>query len=147
MHMREAPLDITAREDREGWAQRLEATIVPTGSLRRASGGAIANLPGYGEGAWWVQDAAAAIPATLFGDIRGKRVLDLCAAPGGKTAQLAAAGGIVTATDRSPRRVDRMTSNLARLNLKVETVSADAVRSRAGSPAAPCRGRGRPRRR
>jgi 16S rRNA (cytosine967-C5)-methyltransferase len=127
MHMREAPLDITVSANHGEWAEKLEATVLPTGSLRRASGGAIANLPGYGEGAWWVQDAAAAIPATLFGNLAGKTVLDLCAAPGGKTAQLAAAGGIVTALDRSPRRVDRMISNLARLHLKVDTVSADAV--------------------
>jgi 16S rRNA (cytosine967-C5)-methyltransferase len=127
MHLREAPLDITAPNDREDWAQKLDAAILPTGSLRRTSGGAIANLPGYGEGAWWVQDAAAAIPATLFGDVKGKRVVDLCAAPGGKTAQLAAAGASVTAIDRSPRRVDRLNSNLARLSLTVDTVSADAV--------------------
>jgi len=100
---------------------------LPTGSLRRHSGGAIMSLPGYQEGAWWVQDAAAAIPATLFGPIAGKRVLDLCAAPGGKTAQLAAAGGNVVAVDRSPRRLQRLKSNLARLHLEAECVVADAA--------------------
>ena len=126
-HMREAPLDITIRSDPQGWAERLEATILPTGSLRRAAGGAIANLPGYSEGAWWVQDAAAAIPAKLFGDVTDKMMIDLCAAPGGKTAQLAAGGANVTALDRSPRRIDRMIGNLGRLSLHVETVCADAV--------------------
>jgi 16S rRNA (cytosine967-C5)-methyltransferase len=127
MHLREAPLDITVREDAAGWAERLEAMVLPTGSLRRTAGGAIANLAGYGEGGWWVQDAAAAIPARLFGDIAGKRVFDLCAAPGGKTAQLAAAGAVVTALDRSPRRLARMTANLTRLALPVEAVCADAT--------------------
>src|SRR5260370_1002672 len=92
VHLREAPLDITARRDRTGWAERLDATLLPTGTIRRTAGGAIANLPGYSEGAWWVQDAAAAIPARLFGDIAAKYMIDLCAAPGGKTAQLAYAG-------------------------------------------------------
>jgi 16S rRNA (cytosine967-C5)-methyltransferase len=127
MHLREAPLDITVRGDIEGWAQRLEAVILPTGSLRRSSGGAIANLPGYNEGGWWVQDAAAAIPARLLGDIAGKRVFDICAAPGGKTAQLAVAGAHVVALDRSPRRLARMNSNLARLSLSVESVCIDAA--------------------
>jgi 16S rRNA (cytosine967-C5)-methyltransferase len=126
-HMREAPLDITARADTEEWARRLEATILPTGTLRRVAGGAIANLPGYADGMWWVQDAAAAIPARLFGDVTDRQMVDLCAAPGGKTAQLAAAGAKVTALDRSPRRVERMVGNLARLSLHVDTVCADAV--------------------
>ena len=102
VHLREAPLDITARLDRSGWAERLEATLLPSGTLRRAAGGAIANLPGYSEGAWWVQDAAAAIPAKLFGDVSGRIMVDLCAAPGGKTAQLVSGGAKVTAIDRSP---------------------------------------------
>jgi 16S rRNA (cytosine967-C5)-methyltransferase len=126
-HVREAPLDITVNGDPIGWAERLEATILPTGTLRRIAGGAIANLPGYTDGAWWVQDAAAAIPVKLFGSLVDRRVVDLCAAPGGKTAQLAAGGANVTAIDRSPRRIERMKSNLARLSLTVETVCADAV--------------------
>ncbi len=104
-HLKEAPLDITVRADLEKWRDALEATVLPTGTLRRTGGGAIMNLPGYAEGAWWVQDAAAAIPATLLGKIAGQRVVDLCAAPGGKTAQLAAAGAHVIAIDRSPRRL------------------------------------------
>ena len=125
-HLKEAPLDISVRGDRQKWAVALEAAIMPTGTLRRGSGGAIMALPGYQEGAWWVQDAAAAIPATLFGPIAGKRVIDLCAAPGGKTAQLAAAGANVTAIDRSPRRLQRLKNNLMRLHLEADCVSGDA---------------------
>jgi 16S rRNA (cytosine967-C5)-methyltransferase len=126
-HLKEAPLDLTVRGDKQGWANLLDAKILPTGTLRRVSGGAITALPGYAEGAWWVQDAAAAIPAQLFGDIAGQRVIDLCAAPGGKTAQLAAAGAVVTAVDRSQRRLDRLVSNLHRLDFSVEAITADAA--------------------
>lgn len=100
-HLNEAPLDITVKEDPHGWAEKLEATVLPTGTLRRAAGGNVIDLPGFAEGAWWVQDAAAALPARLLGDVAGLNVIDLCAAPGGKTAQLAAAGAKVTAVDRS----------------------------------------------
>jgi 16S rRNA (cytosine967-C5)-methyltransferase len=126
-HMREAPLDISVLGDSQSWAQRLDATILPTGTLRRAAGGAIANLPGYAEGAWWVQDAAAALPAKLFGPAMTDRMMiDLCAAPGGKTAQLASSANVM-AVDRSPRRIERMVGNLSRLSLHVETICADAV--------------------
>jgi 16S rRNA (cytosine967-C5)-methyltransferase len=84
-------------------------------------------LPGYVEGAWWVQDAAAVLPARLLGDVRGLRVADLCAAPGGKTAQLAHAGAHVTAVDRSELRLSRLRENLTRLGLTAETVAADAT--------------------
>lgn len=126
-HLREAPLDITVKADAAGWAARLEAAVLPTGSLRRAPGGGVMELPGFAEGAWWVQDAAAAIPATLFGDLRGKTVVDLCAAPGGKTAQLAAAGARVVAVDRSAKRLERLSANMDRLGLALETVVADAT--------------------
>ena len=129
-HLKEAPLDITVRGDVGKWREALEATVLPTGTLRRTSGGAIMSLPGYAEGVWWVQDAAAAIPATLLGDVAGQRVVDLCAAPGGKTAQLAAAGAHVTAIDRSPRRLERLKINLSRLSLRVESLAADAVQWR-----------------
>ncbi|HTZ81022.1 MAG TPA: transcription antitermination factor NusB [Stellaceae bacterium] len=125
-HLKEAPLDITVRGDVKQWAEVLDAKILPTGTLRRSGGGAIMSLPGYQDGAWWVQDAAAAMPAMLFGPMAGKRVIDLCAAPGGKTAQLAAAGGRVTAIDRSPRRLQRLRSNLVRLHLEAECITADA---------------------
>jgi 16S rRNA (cytosine967-C5)-methyltransferase len=121
----EAPLDITVKsqDETEIWAERLEAEILPTGSLRRMAGGDITGLPGFDEGAWWVQDAAAALPARLLGEISGKRVADLCAAPGGKTAQLAAAGAMVTAVDISKKRLQRVSENLARLGLSAETVT------------------------
>ncbi len=126
-HLTEAPLDFTLRGEMADWAQKLEAEILPTGSLRRIAGGAVRELPGFAEGAWWIQDAAAALPAKLLGDVKDKRVLDLCAAPGGKTLQLAAAGARVIAVDVSPQRLHRLTDNLKRTNLKAELVGADAA--------------------
>jgi 16S rRNA (cytosine967-C5)-methyltransferase len=125
----EPPLDFTVRGDPEVWAQALGAELLPTGSLRRPAelGGAIEGLPGFAEGAWWVQDAAAALPVRLLGDVAGRRVADLCAAPGGKTAQLAAAGADVLAVDRSAPRLQKVAENLARLGLGAELVVADAV--------------------
>lgn len=126
-HLAEPPLDLSAREDLAAWAERLSAERLPTGSLRLASGqGAVERLAGYEEGAWWVQDAAAALPARLLGDVKGLRVADLCAAPGGKTAQLAAAGAAVVAVERTRGRAERLTQNLARLRLSAEVVVADA---------------------
>jgi 16S rRNA (cytosine967-C5)-methyltransferase len=133
-HLQEAPLDLTLRRDAETWREALDGVLLPTGTLRRAAGGALASLPGYVEGAWWVQDAAAALPARLFGDIAGRDVIDLCAAPGGKTAQLATAGARVTAVDRSTRRLERLVANLQRLNLTVETVGTDALSWRPPHP-------------
>lgn len=133
-HLAEAPVDITVAADPEGWAERLEAEILPTGSLRRAGGGSIAALPGFAEGAWWVQDAAAALPARLLGDVRGKDVADLCAAPGGKALQLAVAGARVTAVDRSAKRLKRLEQNLARLGLSAQVVEADAGQWRPSQP-------------
>jgi 16S rRNA (cytosine967-C5)-methyltransferase len=128
-HMVEPPLDLTLKPglDPEAWAERLEATVLPTGSLRRAAGGRIEALPGYADGAWWVQDAAAALPVRLLGDVRGATVYDLCAAPGGKTAQLAAAGALVTAIDRSAPRLATVARNLERLSLTASLVAADAL--------------------
>lgn len=123
-HLAEPPLDITVKRAPELWAARLEARILPTGTLRRPLRGPVESLPGYAEGAWWVQDAAAAIPARLFGSVAGETVIDLGAAPGGKTAQLAAAGARVIAVDRAPR-LARLEENLARLGLSAETVAAD----------------------
>ncbi len=126
-HLSEAPLDITVKEDAAGWAKKLDARILPTGSLRRPPGGTVTDHPGFGEGAWWVQDAAAALPVNLLGDIKGRSVIDLCAAPGGKTAQLANRGAVVTAVDRSEKRLARLSENLGRLGLTAELIAADAV--------------------
>jgi 16S rRNA (cytosine967-C5)-methyltransferase len=107
---------------------------LPTGSIRLVAPGAVPGLPGYDEGAWWVQDSAAAIPARLFGALAGKRVLDLCAAPGGKTLQLAAAGAHVTALDISEARLDRVRRALARTGLTADIVRADALTWAAPAP-------------
>ncbi len=128
----EPALDLTIPAQAEEWAVRLRGRVLPTGTVRMVAHGPVSLLPGFSEGAWWVQDAAAALPARLFGDIKGKRIVDLCAAPGGKTAQLAAAGAQVTAVDRSERRLLRVRENLARLNLEAETIAADATEWQAG---------------
>lgn len=123
----EAALDITVRADADGWASHLRGIALKSGSVRIKSAGRIEELSGYDDGAWWVQDAAAALPAKLLGDITDKDVADLCAAPGGKTAQLAAAGARVTAVDKSPGRLNRLKENLGRLGLDAETYVADAA--------------------
>lgn len=133
-HLAEAPLDISTKGDPARWAVPLEAGLLPTGSLRRAPGGQVPGLPGFAEGAWWVQDAAAAIPARLLGRVEGLAVADLCAAPGGKTAQLAAAGAVVTALDRSARRLEKLKANLSRLGLSATCVTADAALWRPAEP-------------
>jgi 16S rRNA (cytosine967-C5)-methyltransferase len=133
-HWREAPLDLSVKSDPDLWAAKLDATILPTGTLRRAGGGLIENLPGYAEGAWWVQDAAAALPVKLLGDVGSATVADLCAAPGGKTAQLAALGARVIALDASAGRLRRLRDNLARLDLAAECVVADAATWRPSQP-------------
>jgi 16S rRNA (cytosine967-C5)-methyltransferase len=128
-HAEDPPLDITVKSDGQGWAAALGGDVLPTGTIRIAAPkGRIEELPGYGSGDWWVQDAAAALPARLLGDVAGLRILDLCAAPGGKTAQLAAAGARVTALDQSEGRLERLKENLARLHLAAEIVVADAAR-------------------
>jgi 16S rRNA (cytosine967-C5)-methyltransferase len=123
------PLDISLKPDQDAqeWAKKLDATLLPTGTLRREVGDVTA-LPGYEEGHWWVQDFAAAIPARLLGDIKGKHVLDLCAAPGGKTMQLAASGADVTSVDRNKNRLKRLTSNLERTGLRADVINGDAAR-------------------
>ncbi|MEA2822261.1 MAG: rRNA (cytosine967-C5)-methyltransferase, partial [Bradyrhizobium sp.] len=123
----EPPLDLTVKADPERWAAELGGIVLPTGSVRLAAHGPIPALPGYGDGAWWVQDAAAALPARLFGDVPDKTIADLCAAPGGKTAQLVQAGAKVTAIDRSPNRVARLRDNFSRLALEAAMVVADAT--------------------
>jgi 16S rRNA (cytosine967-C5)-methyltransferase len=122
----EPSLDLTVKADVGQWASRLHGEVLPTGSVRTLLQGSVTMLPGFAEGQWWVQDAAAALPGRLFGDIAGKTILDLCAAPGGKTAQLAHAGANVIALDRSPTRMARLRDNLTRLSLRAEAVVADA---------------------
>ena len=124
-HQLEPPLDLTVPRDAEAWASQLGAEIIAGGTLRRRAGGLVETLPGFEEGAWWVQDAAAALPVGLLGPVRGLKVADLCAAPGGKTAQLCAAGAEVTAVERSPKRVEYLAGNLARLGMTPEIVTAD----------------------
>ena len=126
----EAPLDITAKSDPALWAEKLGGRLLPTGSIRLTEAGNVTALPGFAEGAWWVQDAAAAIPARLIDAAPGMRIADLCAAPGGKTAQLAASGAEVTAVDRSGPRLKRLKQNLARLGLEAAIVEADATQWR-----------------
>jgi len=123
----EPALDLTVKSDPVGWAARLVGIILPNDSIRTIAHGPISALPGFSEGMWWVQDAAAAIPARLFGDVKGKRIADICAAPGGKTAQLAQMGATVTAVDRSERRLLRLVENLQRLQLTAETIATDAT--------------------
>lgn len=127
-HLEEAPLDISVKSDAAGWASRLGGTLLPTNSIRiRNNATAITELPGFTDGAWWVQDAAAALPALLLGDAAGKHVADLCAAPGGKTAQLAARGANVTAIDGSRDRLKRLEENMARLKLSYRGIAADVM--------------------
>jgi 16S rRNA (cytosine967-C5)-methyltransferase len=123
----EPALDLTVRGSPEGWAARLRGRVLPTGTVRAVAHGPVTLLPGYTEGEWWVQDAAAALPARLFGDVAGLCVADLCAAPGGKTAQLALAGAQVTAVDRSAPRLARLRENLMRLHLEATLITADAT--------------------
>ncbi len=126
-HLGEPALDLTVPEGRDAWMEKLEAVAVGPTSLRLVDAGRIENLDGYKEGTWWVQDVAATLPALLLGDVSGKNVLDLCAAPGGKTAQLAAAGAKVRAVDTSASRLERLKQNLDRLKLSAECVHAGVL--------------------
>jgi 16S rRNA (cytosine967-C5)-methyltransferase len=126
-HAHEAALDVSVKSDPQRWAEKLKGRVLATGTVRTVAHGQVPQLSGFDDGEWWVQDAAAAIPAKLLGDVRGKSVADLCAAPGGKTAQLLAAGAKVTAVDRSAPRLKRLAENLARLKFEAETITADAA--------------------
>ncbi|MBV1693859.1 MAG: RsmB/NOP family class I SAM-dependent RNA methyltransferase [Hyphomicrobiales bacterium] len=122
----EPSLDLTAKADPDAWAARLGGIVLSSGSVRLLeASGRIEALDGFADGEWWVQDAAAAIPVRMLGPVAGLDVADLCAAPGGKTAQLAASGARVTAVDVSPRRIERLSANLARLKLPAGIVEAD----------------------
>ena len=124
----EGATDFTVKQDPAHWAEALGGVVLPTGSVRVGRlAGPVTELPGFADGAWWVQDAAAALPARLLDDIAGRDVADLCAAPGGKTAQLVSAGARVTALDASKSRIKRLEGNLARLGLSAEIVNADIL--------------------
>lgn len=152
-HLCEPPLDLTVRADASDWAARLGGTLIGRATVRLNGAGAVRELPGFDDGAWWVQDHAASLPAHLLGpDLTGKRVVDLCAAPGGKTAQLIAAGAQVTAVDRSKPRLKRLEENLSRLGMAAEVVQVDGAVWRPDTPAdavlldAPCSATGTLRR-
>ncbi|PYE83919.1 RsmB/NOP family class I SAM-dependent RNA methyltransferase [Pseudoroseicyclus aestuarii] len=125
-HLAGAPLDLTARGDAAALAQAVGGTLLPGGTVRLEAG-QVTALPGYEEGAFWVQDTAAAMAARILAPQAGEAVLDLCAAPGGKTLQLAAAGARVTAVDLSDQRLGRLRANLARTGLEAEVVAQDAL--------------------
>ena len=125
-HFSGAPLDLTAKKDPEALAEAVGGVVLPTGSVRVMDAGQVTAMPGFAEGDWWVQDAAAALPVKILAPQKGEAVLDLCAAPGGKTMQLAAAGAQVTAVDSSKPRMQRVRENLARVHLPAKVVVVDA---------------------
>ncbi|SFI86720.1 RsmB/NOP family class I SAM-dependent RNA methyltransferase [Albimonas pacifica] len=135
-HLAAPPADLTPRDPAgaEALAEKLGADLLPTGSIRLRGRAQISALPGFEGGEWWVQDAAAALPARMLGEVAGLRVLDLCAAPGGKTLQLAAAGAQVTALDISEPRLERLHENLGRMGLSAEILAADALEWRPDAP-------------
>ena len=126
-HRSEPTLDLSVKSDPAGWAERLGGMVLPTGSVRLDTHAPVVELEGYADGEWWVQDAAAALPARLLRPGPGMRVVDLCAAPGGKAAELAAAGADLTAVDRSAERLKLLAANFERLRLSSEIVVADAL--------------------
>ena len=130
-HGQEPTLDLTVKRDPAHWAHVLEALELPTGSVRLTTHAPVTELAGYDAGEWWVQDAAAALPARLLRPASGERIADLCAAPGGKTAQLASEGAQVVAIDRSAERLKRLAVNMERLHLTVESLVADAANFKA----------------
>ena len=154
VHRLQPPIDLSFKpdEDLDKWAERIGADRVGAGSLRLRGEPTITHLPGFAQGAWWVQDAAAALPAKLFGDVKGLVAYDLCAAPGGKTMQLAAAGAKTTAVDQSSARLKRLTANLERTHLKADVVQSDVLQFRPAGKAdvilldAPCTATGTIRR-
>ncbi len=131
-HYKGAPLDITLKGEMADWPERLGGIALPTGSIRLMDAGQVSHLPGFETGDWWVQDAAAALPVKILDPQPGEMILDLCAAPGGKTLQLAAAGAEVTALDLSPARMARVEENLARTGLTASCITGDALTHQGG---------------
>ena len=127
MNRQEPTLDLSVRDNPEDWARRLGGIVLPTGSVRLSAHTPIAELEGYDNGGWWVQDASAALPARLLRPQPGERIADLCAAPGGKTIQLALAGADVTALDRSAERMKRLAANLQRIGARADLQVGDAL--------------------
>ncbi|MFM7084045.1 MAG: RsmB/NOP family class I SAM-dependent RNA methyltransferase [Hyphomicrobium sp.] len=125
--LKEPALDLTVKSDPELWAQRLHGCVLPNGTVRLKNVGPVSELDGYSEGQWWVQDTAAALPAKLMRIAEGMRVADLCAAPGGKTAQLSAFGAKVVAVDISAARLEKLKDNLDRLKLKADLICTNAA--------------------
>ena len=125
----EPPLDISSKQHPEVWAKKLNGVLLANGTVRLSSANRITELAGFDEGQWWVQDLAASLPILLLGNIKNKKALDLCAAPGGKTAQLLAAGAKVMAVDADAVRMERLKENLKRLHLEdnLQTIVSDAV--------------------
>ncbi len=126
-HLGEAPLDLSVKSNATLWAKKLDGQVLPNGTVRLDKNRNVPEMEGFNEGEWWVQDTAARAAVQLLGDVQGKRIIDLCAAPGGKTAFLVNAGAHVTAVDRSENRLKRLHDNLSRLNLSAEVVVADAT--------------------
>ena len=127
-HNARVPLDITVKSDPQGWAEKLGGEVLPSGSVRVRDAGQVSGMPGFSDGEWWIQDAAAAMPVQLLDLQQGEDVLDLCAAPGGKTLQAAQPRARVTAVDISKKRMARVRENLERCKLHAQTKSGDALR-------------------
>ena len=126
-HFAGAPLDLTAKSDQGALQRAMEGELLPSGSVRVTDAGQVSTLPGFKKGTWWVQDAAAAIPVQVLAPKEGEAVLELCAAPGGKTMQIAASGAKVRAVDTSASRMERVAENLKRTKLEAELVVGDAL--------------------
>ncbi len=120
--------DITVRENPEAWAKKLDGQVLPTGSIRLSNVSNLTEMPGFKDGDWWVQDLAAALPVKVMGNLKDKKVLDVCAAPGGKTAQLVSAGATVSALEISRNRIKILLENMRRLKLRCEPIQADATK-------------------
>ena len=125
-YLKTPPLDLTVKSDPGGWAEKLGGEVIFGQTVRLTNAGRIPDLPGFGEGAWWVQDVSSTLPVAAMGDIAGKRILDMCAAPGGKTLQMANAGANVTALDKSAGRLSLLRENLARTSLSADLIETDA---------------------